>query len=156
MDDVLWIRLSNEEEEEGSLVLAVCYLPPETSSRGMGGEETLQSWAEQVAKYCSLGPIIMCGDFNARCGMLEMECEGLPNRKVIDEVKNNQGEMFVDFLRSVNMGVVNGRKGKDAFACVSGKGCSVVDYCFVRAEYFDLTDNFRVVTDLPSLTHWGT
>ena len=54
MDDVLWVRLSNEEEEEGSLVLAVCYLPPETSSRGMGGEETLQSWEEQVAKYCSL------------------------------------------------------------------------------------------------------
>ena len=76
VDDVLWVRLSNEEEEEGSLVLAVCYLPPETSSRGMGGEETLQSWAEQVAKYCSLGPIIMCGDLNAMCGMLEVECEG--------------------------------------------------------------------------------
>ena len=43
--------------------------------------------------------------------MLEVESEGLPNRKVIDEVKNNQWEMFVDFLRSVNMGVVNGRKG---------------------------------------------
>ena len=98
VDDVLWLRLSNEEEEEGSLVLAVCYLPPETSSRGMGGEETWQFWAEQVAKYCSLGPIIMCGDFNARCGMLEMKCEGLPNRKVIDEVKNNQVEMFVAFL----------------------------------------------------------
>ena len=72
VDDVLRVRLSNEKEEEGSLVLAVCYLPPETSSRGMGGEETLQSWAEQVAKYRSLGLIIMCGDFNARCGMLEM------------------------------------------------------------------------------------
>ena len=75
---------------------------------------------------------MMCGDFNARCRMLEVECEGLLNRKVIDEVKNNQGEMFVDFLRSVNMGVaVNGRKGKDAFTCVSDKGCSVVDYCMV-------------------------
>ena len=90
----------------------------------------------------------MCGDFNARCGMLGMESEGLPNKKVIDEVKNNQGEMFVDFLRSVNMGVVNGRKGKDTFTCVSGKGCSVVDYCIVGAESFDLIDNFRVVTML--------
>ena len=43
VDDALWLRLSNGEGEEGSLVLAVCYLPPETSSRGMGGEETLQS-----------------------------------------------------------------------------------------------------------------
>ena len=30
VDDVLWLRLSNEEEEKGSLVLAVCCLPPET------------------------------------------------------------------------------------------------------------------------------
>ena len=143
VDDALWLRLSNEEEEEGSVVLAVCYIPPETSSRGMGGEKTLQSWAEQVTKYRSLGPIIMCGDFNARCGMLEMEYEGLPNRKVIDEVKNNQGEMFVDFLRSVNMVVVNQRKGMHAFTCVSGKGCSVVDYGIVGAEYFDLIGNLE-------------
>ena len=46
------------------------------------------------------------------------------------------------------MGVVNGRKGKDVFTCVSGKGCSVVDYCIVGAEYFDLINNFRVVTML--------
>ena len=49
----------------------MCYLPPETSSREMGGEEALQSWREQVAKFHSLGSIIMCGDFNARCGMLD-------------------------------------------------------------------------------------
>ena len=73
VDDVLWVRLSNEEEEERFLVLAVCYFPPETSSQGMGGEDALQSRAEQVAKFRSLDPIIMCGDFNARCGMLEVE-----------------------------------------------------------------------------------
>ena len=27
------------------------------------------------------------------------------------------------------MTVVNGRKGRDTFAYVSGRGCSVVDYC---------------------------
>ena len=43
---------------------------------------------------------------------LEVECEGLPNRKVIDVVKNNQGEALVDFLNNVNMAVVNGRKDK--------------------------------------------
>ena len=41
---------------------------------------------------------------------------------MIYEVKKNHGEMFVDFLRSVNMGVVNRRKGKDSFTCVLGKG----------------------------------
>ena len=33
-------------EEEQILVLAVCYIPPELSSRTEGGEETLQALAE--------------------------------------------------------------------------------------------------------------
>ena len=47
------------------------------------------------------------------------------------ELSYSQGEAFVDFLRGGNMTVVNGRKGRDAFTCVSGRGCSVVDYCIV-------------------------
>ena len=90
--------------------------------------------------------MVLCGDFNVRCGRLDRECEGLPSRNVIDEVKNSQGEVLVDFLSSVNMAVVNGRKGRDAFACVSSKGCSVVDYCIVGVDHFDLIDNFKVST----------
>ena len=140
VEGVLWLRMSKAQEEE-SLVLAVCYIPPESSSLEIGMEEVLQSLGEQVAKFRSQGPMIICGDFNARCGRLDVECEGMPNRKVIDGVKNSQGEVFVDFLRSVNMGVVNGRKGKDAFTCVSNRGCSVVDNCVVGAENFSLNYN---------------
>ena len=35
----------------------------------------------------------------------------------------------MDFFEGANMAVVNGRKGRDAFTCISGRGCSVVDYC---------------------------
>ena len=48
--------------------------------------------------FGSLGPLIICGDFNARCGDLDTNNEGLPVRSVIDVVKNSQGEAFVDFL----------------------------------------------------------
>ena len=44
---------------------------------------------------------------------------------MVDVVRNSQGEDFVYFLKGVNMVVVNGRKGRDAYTCVSGKGCSV-------------------------------
>ena len=90
--------------------------------------------------------MISCGDFNARCGRLDADCKGLPSRKVIDVVKNSQGETFVDFLSSVNMAVVNGSKGQDAFTCISSKGCSVVDDCVVGVENFELIDNFNVLT----------
>ena len=46
VEDVLWVRLGWEDE---ALMLAVCYLPPESSSHGQGVEETLQVLSEQVA-----------------------------------------------------------------------------------------------------------
>ena len=42
VEDVLWVKLSQEEEEQ-VLVLAVCYIPPEASSRGKSTER-LYSW----------------------------------------------------------------------------------------------------------------
>jgi len=71
-----------------------------------GAEETLQLLAEQVEKFGLLGPLVMCGDFNAKCEDLDMDCsEGVPVRNVIDVVKNSQGEAVVDFLRDGNMTV---------------------------------------------------
>ena len=90
VEDVLWVRLSQENEE--MLTLAVCYIPPESSSCGRGAEETLQLLAEQVEKFGSQGPLIICGDFNARCGTLDVHSEGVPPREVVDVVRNNQGE----------------------------------------------------------------
>ena len=68
------------------------------------------------------------------------------NCKVIDVVRNSQGEGFMDFLRSIERCAVNGRKGKDAFTCVSGRGCSGVDYRVVGVEDFDMIENFRITT----------
>ena len=102
--------------------------------------------SEQVAEMSQQGPVIICGDFNARCGKLDMNREGIPTRIVTDVVKNNQGEAFVDFVRSVDMGVVNGRKGIDGFTCVLERGSSVVDYCIVGEQNMGLIDNFKVTT----------
>ena len=50
------------------LTVAVCYLPPEASSHGGGVESMLLSLVEQVKKYRSTGRMVICGDFNGRCG----------------------------------------------------------------------------------------
>ncbi len=85
VEDVLGVWLSQENEE--ILMLAVCYIPPQSLSCGRGAEETLQLLAEQVEKFGSQGPLIICGDFNARCGTLNVHSEGVPLRKVIDVLK---------------------------------------------------------------------
>ena len=74
----MWVKLNQGEEKEG-LVLAVCYVPPKASNRGRSSEEYFQIIAEQVAKFGvleSLGPLIICGDFNARSGDLDTNSEG--------------------------------------------------------------------------------
>ena len=107
----------------------------------------LQSLAEQVTGFRSQGPMILCGILmQGVVYRLDADCEGLPSRKVIDVVKNSQGETFVDILSNVNMSVVNGRKGRYAFTCISSKGCSVEDYCIVGVDNFELIDNFKVLT----------
>ena len=104
-----------------------------------------------VAKYNFMGPLVIYGDFNARCGSADDVTSGVPHRKVIDVVRNSQGEGFMDFLRGTEMCVVSGRKGKDAFMCVSGRFCSVVDFCVVGVEDFDMIENFRITTIWESL-----
>ena len=127
---MLWMKLNQGEEEEG-LVLAVCYVPPESSSHGRSSEECFQSLAEQVAKFGVSGPVVMCGDFNARCRKLMEDPKALPRCQVLDVVKNRQGEDLMDFLENTGMRIVNGRSGRDGFTCVSGRRSSVVDCCIV-------------------------
>ena len=43
-----------EEEEDEALVVAVCYISSESSSRGVSTKDMLQSLAEQVARFRSL------------------------------------------------------------------------------------------------------
>lgn len=59
--------------KRGRHSLAVCYVPPQSSSRVRSTEEELQALAEGVAKYGSLGTLVICGDFHVRWGEAEDE-----------------------------------------------------------------------------------
>ena len=94
VEDVLWMRLIQEEQECLALAVYVCYVPPKSSSQGGGADETFQLLAEQMAKFGFQGPLILCGDLNARCGKMNInvDSEGVPVTKVVGESRNNQGE----------------------------------------------------------------
>ena len=55
-------------------------------------------WLEElVEKFADLGTVVVCGDFNSRCGTLNDVAGYNVLRKVIDEVKTEQGEALVSF-----------------------------------------------------------
>ena len=88
---------------------------------------------------------MVCGDFNARCGGLS-DVDGEPSRCCVDLVKNSQGELLVDCMRSSGLVFVNGRQGRDQFTCISSRGRSVVDYWLVPEEELMSIRNFDVQT----------
>ena len=91
VEDILWVKLSNVASGV-DVVLAVCYIPPISSGREVRLEERWQCLSEQVSKYASLGTVLLCGDFNARCGCVE-EVEGLGDREAEEQVINEQGRV---------------------------------------------------------------
>ena len=74
------------------------------------------------------------------------DSEEIPSRCCVDIVKNSQGEVLVDCMRSSGLVFVNGRQGEDQFTCISSRGRSVVDYCLVPEEELMPIHNFVVKT----------
>ena len=148
-EDIMWMKFVNKQTME-VLFVAVCYIPPEGSSRDVDAEERFQMLSDQVQKYQSEGRVVVCGDFNARCGGLkDIEDEmnmTMGDRKSVDTVKNYQGELLIECMQSSGLCFVNGRKGNDDFTSVSSKGCSVVDNCLLPTEDLNFIDDFTVTT----------
>ncbi|MDA8001866.1 MAG: endonuclease/exonuclease/phosphatase family protein [Alphaproteobacteria bacterium] len=148
VEDVLWVKFENKKSHEMFFV-AVCYFPPVGSSREVDTEERFQVLTEQIQRFQLEGQVVVCGDFNARCGNLKDhagDMEWVSDRIGVDMVKNDQGELLVECLLSAGLCFVNGRKGRDDFTCISSRGCSMVDYCLVPAEELHSITNVRVQT----------
>ena len=77
--------------------------------------------------------VFVCCDFNARIGEENDVIHNIDNvaqRVVLDEIKNPRGDVFTDFLKDMQLCVINGRvtPQNDNFTFVSTHGRSVVDY----------------------------
>ena len=82
-----------------------------SSSRGVDVYGRLSQLEEHVEKFADLETVVICIDFNSRCGCLKDVDGDIVPRNVIDEVKTEQGEALVSFLRSSGLCLVNGRVG---------------------------------------------
>ena len=145
LEDVIWVKFQHEESD-CVVFVAVCYIPPVGSSRDVDVAERLLLLEEQTQRFQAEGQVILCGDFNARCGGLTDVYDETMERCCVDMVRNEQGEMLVECMKNTGLCFVNGRQGADEFTCISSKGRSVVDYCLVSLEELASVENFVIET----------
>ncbi|CAG2243365.1 unnamed protein product [Mytilus edulis] len=104
---------------------------------------------EQIYSIPKGNSFYLCGDFNSRLGNYTDFIQGidqLSERNITDFTTNSYGEIFSEFLSTVNCCVLNGRYPiHDDYTYVSTKGLSVVDYCVVPYESLCHYKNFKVI-----------
>lgn len=146
-EGILWIQLIHKHTK-AITGICVCYLPPPNSSRGDHSQEFFDTLKSLIIDNGHLGDLMICGDFNARCGNLSDSFDSivLPKRKIIDATSNSTGRQFIELLKTLDMCVLNGRFDpvKDNYTSVSTKGLAVVDYCVVPVHAFSQFSNFTV------------
>lgn len=146
-EGIMWLEFQSKGANF-CVNVAVCYLPPQGSTRNVDSLEFYDTLLTQVALYQNRGAFMIMGDFNGRIGNQEDFIAGvdqIKHRQVIDFTENTHGQHLIDFLVSTNCCVLNGRTENDDFTCVSQKGLSVVDFAIVPHDIIDMYSNFYVL-----------
>jgi hypothetical protein len=134
-DGILILQFCHKNSNVKFIVCS-CYLPPEDSPYGRDADGFFSHLLSYMFLYSHVEKTFVCGDFNARIGALKDYIDGIDDnilqRRVIDNVSNDHGNAFIDFMQEANMCVTNGRiQGENDFTCISTRGHSVVDYIVV-------------------------
>ena len=147
-EGILWLRLDAKMSND-CICLCVCYLPPENSSRAVDGNSFYDKLFDHICTYQNTGDLIICGDFNGRCGMLQDYIEGVddvPPRDILDESSNRYGNLLLDLLTDTNLCMLNGRVGSNNnFTSISHRGSAVIDYALVPQEQLNRVIDFSVL-----------
>lgn len=148
-DGILWVKFTDIENSSNMFYVCVVYLPPEFSARSVNAHNFFDVLMEQIYSIPKGNSFYLCGDFNSRLGNYTDFIQGidqLSERNITDFTTNSYGEIFSEFLSTVNCCVLNGRYPiHDDYTYVSTKGLSVVDYCVVPYESLCHYKNFKVI-----------
>ena len=128
-------------------------MPPENNINGRISQGFYDFLTNIIFKLEDFDMRLFMGDMNARYNhesdvVAVIDENDIRSRTVIDETKNSRGQIFMDFLKSVNNSLINGRvtPDMDNFTCISHKERSVVDYMFMPRENIQNTEKFAVLT----------
>ena len=168
-ENSIWIRIKKGSEEGGDVFIGSYYVSPETKKSKHNLFDILN---EEAKQFRDRGEVIIQGDFNARTGQREdfirtdrffenifdgfpADTRVLPPRNSEDGVSNARGEELLDFCKTNEFAIVNGRKVGDIFGrCTSHQynGSSAIDYLLTTTEGFSKVSSFEVGDYVPWLS----
>ena len=171
--DIQAVTFYPATEEILKFTIINVYDSPEQSSYKMrlknnnGGQSqtTLESVIDFVAENPDLGEKLVLGDFNARTGDLNFNFDDEPladsdtlsafssfpeksTRSSKDLVVNSRGKLFLDFISSLNLSILNGDILGDILGeptSINYNGHSVVDYITASPNLRELIQSFKVL-----------
>ena len=166
--DYVWVKLLKEWFGlEKDYYLCYAYIPPENSSFYKSrGQDTLSFIESDIVKYSKLGPIILCGDLNARTknlpdyimndekidhiseeNYLYEEDYNIGMRSSQDEKVCSRGHKLLNLCIAAKLRILNGRLIGDAsgrYTHHKSNGSSVNDYAIASEEIFSKVLYFHV------------
>ena len=165
-NDYLWLKMDRQffglDED---VFMCIVYIPPENSSYyKVRNQDTLAYINEDLAKYTTLGKIILAGDFNARSNVKNDFIRNdngddidtfhyIADKEIL--TRNSQdmadacsrGRKLIDMCISARLRIANGRCMGDSlgqFTCHKYGGSSVIDYLITSEENLKRIMYFRV------------
>ena len=140
-DGVKFIKLKSQGKTD--IFIGGVYAPVSTCKRKKV-QDFYQELDSVVQELSLKGDTYLIGDFNARIGN-GGDIVGIHNEKKV----NYNGKVMLEFLNSVDMVVLNGRKeGKVQFTRFSNKMRSVIDYVAVSRDNYSNVGKFEVLTNV--------
>lgn len=160
-DGILLLSLTNKISEFNVLIY-VCYLPPENSTRGRDASSFFNHLLYLNYLYTDYDRLIITGDFNARIGQLsDMDniIDEVPMRKQsADDKINRHGEDLIDFLLESRLCLLNGRTQNPSdsnYTFCHTRGLSVVDYVIVPYDQIKLCSNMQIENCTELINNFG-
>ena len=137
-ESVLCVVLKHEVRDYKVGIIAG-YLPPENTKYGCDPGKFFEIQTQLAYMYNDCDDLIIGRDYNACIGDKTdyiADVDKVAPRFCIDDVCNNHGNSFIEFLTDTRVGVINGRITPvyDNFTSISGKGTSIVDYLCASYE----------------------
>jgi exonuclease III len=174
----IWCKLDKDFFGlEKPLFICASYLPHDSSTYVLNGDQDpLETLEQDILKHACNGYILLLGDLNARCGLLNDHIPGdsddisvqndncdnynvdkhLGTRCCQDLTVNDRGKKITDLCIQSRLRILNGRLIGDStgrFTCHRPQGSSVVDFMIASEELLDRLKYFQVHDKLTLSDH---